>query len=85
MIPRDSGREAGGGLLNVSRRGLVAGAGAGALVLAVGLPPRGAGAQQGGEKRFGADGMPNGWRGKRRRWSRPHTRTPSSSARTPSS
>jgi isoquinoline 1-oxidoreductase beta subunit len=61
MIPRDSGREVGISLLNVSRRRFVAGAGAGALVLAVGLP-RGSGAQQQGEQKFGADGMPNGWR-----------------------
>ena len=47
------------GIANVSRRGLLAGIGAGALVLAVGLPPP-AEAQQ--PKGFGADGMPNGWR-----------------------
>ncbi|TCZ64811.1 xanthine dehydrogenase family protein molybdopterin-binding subunit [Roseicella aquatilis] len=55
MIPCDDG-----GLVNVSRRGLVAGLGLGALVLAVGLPSR-SGAQQ-AEAKFGADGMPNGWR-----------------------
>ena len=43
---------------NVSRRGFLAGIAAGSLVLAVGLPPE-AFAQ---EKKFGADGMPNGWR-----------------------
>ena len=47
------------GIANVSRRGLLAGIGAGALVLAVGIPPA-AEAQQ--PKGFGADGMPNGWR-----------------------
>ena len=46
-------------IANVSRRGLLAGIGAGALVLAVGVPPA-AEAQQ--PKAFGADGMPNGWR-----------------------
>jgi len=60
MIPRDNGLEASTSLVNVSRRGFVAGVGAGALVLAVGLP-RGSGAQQ-GENKYGADGMPNGWR-----------------------
>jgi isoquinoline 1-oxidoreductase beta subunit len=60
MIPRNTGRDA-SGLANVSRRGFVAGVGAGALVLAVGLPLR-SGAQQQGEQKFGADGMPNGWR-----------------------
>ncbi len=45
-------------LSNVSRRGLLQGLAAGSLVLAVGLPV-GAGAQ---ESKFGADGMPNGWR-----------------------
>jgi len=43
---------------NVSRRAFLAGVAAGSLVLAVGLPSE-AGAQ---EKKFGADGMPNGWR-----------------------
>ena len=43
---------------NVSRRGFLAGAAAGSLVLAIGLPFD-ANAQ---EKKFGADGMPNGWR-----------------------
>jgi isoquinoline 1-oxidoreductase beta subunit len=60
MSSRDNGHE-GSTLLNVSRRGLVAGLGAGALVLAVGLPHRSA-AQGQGEKKFGADGMPNGSR-----------------------
>jgi isoquinoline 1-oxidoreductase beta subunit len=45
-------------LANVSRRGLLQGLAAGSLVLAVGLPFA-AGAQ---ENKFGADGMPNGWR-----------------------
>ena len=44
----------GGAVANVSRRGLLAGVGAGALVLAVGVPPA-ADAQQ--PKGFGADGM----------------------------
>jgi isoquinoline 1-oxidoreductase subunit beta len=43
---------------NVSRRGFLAGITAGSLVLAIGLSPD-ANAQ---EKKFGADGMPNGWR-----------------------
>ncbi|MDP8918127.1 MAG: molybdopterin-dependent oxidoreductase, partial [Pseudomonadota bacterium] len=43
---------------NVSRRGFLAGITAGSLVLAVGLPSE-ANAQ---ENKFGADGMPNGWR-----------------------
>jgi isoquinoline 1-oxidoreductase beta subunit len=47
-------------LSNVSRRGLLAGVGAGALVLAVTLPNLPRAQQQ--EKNFGADGMPNGWR-----------------------
>ena len=46
-------------IANVSRRGLLAGIGAGALVLAVGVPLA-ADAQE--AKKFGADGMPNGWR-----------------------
>ena len=45
-----------GGLANVSRRALLAGAGV--FVLAVGLPT----AVPAQEKKFGADGMPNGWR-----------------------
>ena len=45
-------------LANVSRRSFLGGVAAGSLVLAVGLPGA-AGAQ---EKKFGADGMPNGWR-----------------------
>jgi isoquinoline 1-oxidoreductase beta subunit len=47
-----------GGLANVSRRALLAGAGV--FVLAVGLPT--AVPAQEKEKTFGADGMPNGWR-----------------------
>ncbi len=46
-------------LANVSRRGLFAGTGA--LVLAIGLP-RSPGSQTQAERKFGADGMPNGWR-----------------------
>jgi len=60
MIAPDMGHD-GGGIANVSRRGLVAGAGLGALVLALGLPRRSV-AQAGDAKKFGADGMPNGWR-----------------------
>ena len=45
-------------LANVSRRSFLAGVGAGSLVLAVGLPSE-IDAQ---EKKFGPDGMPNGWR-----------------------
>ncbi len=60
MISREIGRDA-GGLANVSRRGLVGGLGAGALVLALGLPRRSA-AQGQAETKFGAAGMPNGWR-----------------------
>ena len=48
-----------GDVANVSRRGLLAGIGAGALVLAVGVPSA-TDAQQ--PKGFGRDGMPNGWR-----------------------
>ncbi|HSK40104.1 MAG TPA: molybdopterin cofactor-binding domain-containing protein, partial [Arenibaculum sp.] len=46
-------------IANVSRRAFLAGLGAGAFVLAVGLPrlPRAA-----EEQAFGADAMPNGWR-----------------------
>src|SRR5215218_6751304 len=47
-----------GSLVNVSRRSLLAGIGAGVFVLAAGLPTE-VPAQ---EKKFGADGMPNGWR-----------------------
>ncbi|HEX2725871.1 MAG TPA: molybdopterin cofactor-binding domain-containing protein, partial [Beijerinckiaceae bacterium] len=47
-----------GGLVNVSRRTLLAGAGAGVFVLAAGLPTE----LPAQEKKFGADGMPNGWR-----------------------
>jgi isoquinoline 1-oxidoreductase beta subunit len=43
---------------NVSRRGLLAGAAVGGLVLALRLP----GHAQTAEQKFGADGMPNGWR-----------------------
>ncbi|KAA2213597.1 xanthine dehydrogenase family protein molybdopterin-binding subunit [Teichococcus oryzae] len=60
MIFPDMGA-GGGDLANVSRRGFVAGAGLGALVLALGLPRRSV-AQGQGEAKFGADGMPNGWR-----------------------
>ena len=45
-------------ITNVSRRGLLSGAGASALVLAVGLPRQGR-AQDAQE--FGRDAMPNGW------------------------
>ncbi len=45
-------------LANISRRGFLAGVGAGSLILAVGLPS----AIEAQEKKFGADGMPNGWR-----------------------
>lgn len=55
MTPHRTGRSF---LANASRRGFIAGASAGALVLAVGLP-RHARAQ---DKKFGADAMPNGWR-----------------------
>ena len=48
-----------GGVVNVSRRTLLAGLGLGAFVLAAGLPAK-ARAQE--KKKFGADGMPNGWR-----------------------
>ncbi len=48
-------------IANVSRRGFLAGAGAGAFVLAVGLPRRGL-AQEEPPKGFGRDAMPNGWR-----------------------
>jgi isoquinoline 1-oxidoreductase subunit beta len=47
-----------GGLFNVSRRTLLTGVGAGVFILAAGLPTR-LSAQ---ENKFGADGMPNGWR-----------------------
>lgn len=46
------------GLENVSRRGLLAGIAGGGLLLALRLPGR----AQTPEQRFGADGMPNGWR-----------------------
>lgn len=45
---------------NVSRRALLAGLGAGGLVVAVGLPLRAQDAAE--EPEFGADAMPNGWR-----------------------
>jgi isoquinoline 1-oxidoreductase beta subunit len=45
-------------ILNVSRRGFLAGIGAGALVLAV----TGAQRARAQEKKFGADAMPHGWR-----------------------
>jgi isoquinoline 1-oxidoreductase beta subunit len=45
-------------LANVSRRSFLAGVGAGSLVLAVGIPS----AIDAQEKKFGPDGMPNGWR-----------------------
>ena len=47
------------GIVNVSRRGLLAGIGTSALVLAVGLPAAVDAQQPAG---FGRDGMPNGWR-----------------------
>src|SRR5918993_341583 len=47
-----------GGILNVTRRTLLAGIGAGVFVLAAGLPTK----LRAQEKKFGADGMPNGWR-----------------------
>ena len=46
-------------IINVSRRGILGGMGAGALILAVGLPRPGR-AQE--EPEFGRDAMPNGWR-----------------------
>ncbi|GGC66613.1 aldehyde dehydrogenase [Siccirubricoccus deserti] len=46
------------GFENVSRRGLLVGAAAGGLVLALRLP----GQAQTAAPKFGADGMPNGWR-----------------------
>src|SRR5688500_272919 len=46
------------GVVNVSRRTLLAGIGAGVFVLATSLPTE-VPAQ---ENKFGADGMPNGWR-----------------------
>ncbi|MBL6455396.1 xanthine dehydrogenase family protein molybdopterin-binding subunit [Belnapia sp. T6] len=45
-------------IANLSRRGLLGGIAAGGLVLGIGLPA--ARGQQ--QQRFGADGMPNGWR-----------------------
>ncbi|WP_207477222.1 xanthine dehydrogenase family protein molybdopterin-binding subunit [Arenibaculum pallidiluteum] len=61
MIRAPSGPSKGTGpsIVNISRRGFLAGAGAGALVLAVGLP-RLTSAQE--QKAFGVDAMPNGWR-----------------------
>jgi len=49
-------------LTNVSRRGVLTGLSAGALVLAVGLPELGNAQEQKGPPKFGADRMPNGWR-----------------------
>jgi isoquinoline 1-oxidoreductase beta subunit len=46
------------GLANVSRRSFIAGLSAGSFVLAVGLPA----VSEAQENKFGADGMPNGWR-----------------------
>ena len=46
-------------ITNVSRRGLLGGAGASALVLAVGLPRPGRAQDE--EPAFGRDAMPNGW------------------------
>jgi isoquinoline 1-oxidoreductase beta subunit len=46
------------GIENVSRRGLLAGTAAGGLVLALRLRAQ----AQTAEQKFGADGMPNGWR-----------------------
>ena len=47
-------------IINVSRRGLLGGMGAGAFVLAVGLPRPGRAQEE--EPEFGRDAMPNGWR-----------------------
>ncbi|WP_370158907.1 xanthine dehydrogenase family protein molybdopterin-binding subunit [Limimaricola soesokkakensis] len=47
-------------ITNVSRRGLLGGMGAGAFVLAVGLPRPGRAQEE--EPEFGRDAMPNGWR-----------------------
>jgi isoquinoline 1-oxidoreductase beta subunit len=52
-VPNPSGT-----LANVSRRNLLQGIGAGVFVLAAGLPT----ATPAQDKKFGADGMPNGWR-----------------------
>ncbi len=46
-------------IINISRRGLLAGMGASTFVLAVGLP--GPGRAQDEEPEFGRDAMPNGW------------------------
>ena len=46
-------------IINVSRRGLLGGAGAAALVLAVGVPRLGRAQDE--EPQFGRDAMPNGW------------------------
>ncbi|WP_119679388.1 xanthine dehydrogenase family protein molybdopterin-binding subunit [Indioceanicola profundi] len=48
-------------LINASRRGFLTGLGAGAFVIAVGLPRLGR-AQDEEKKEFGRDAMPNGWR-----------------------
>ncbi len=47
-----------GALVNLSRRNLLAGLGAGAFVLGVGLPA----ISPAQDNKFGANGMPNGWR-----------------------
>ena len=47
-------------IINVSRRGILGGMGAGALILAVGLPRPGRAQEE--EPEFGRDAMPNGWR-----------------------
>ncbi|MCP1168304.1 xanthine dehydrogenase family protein molybdopterin-binding subunit [Limimaricola litoreus] len=47
-------------IINVSRRGILGGMGAGAFVLAVGLPRPGRAQEE--EPDFGRDAMPNGWR-----------------------
>ncbi|HEV2510779.1 xanthine dehydrogenase family protein molybdopterin-binding subunit [Bosea sp. (in: a-proteobacteria)] len=52
-VPNPSGT-----LANVSRRNLLQGIGAGVFVLAAGLPVT----TPAQDKKFGADGMPNGWR-----------------------
>ncbi len=54
----EHGASLAGGLANVSRRGLLAGLSAGAFVLGVGLPA----SVEAQANKFGADGMPNGWR-----------------------
>lgn len=49
-----------GSIINVSRRALLGGIGAGGFVLAVGLPRPGRAQEE--EPEFGRDAMPNGWR-----------------------